>query len=107
MYNDYRTKVLNMEGSFSMSVRGPIFLDAETWAHLKALAGADLRSPHNYLQVLVWREWSTRSVMGAEIVSKQPCPGVAALHPIPPFTSTRANEGHHQSWAPSYTRKIK
>ena len=64
-----------------MSVRGPIFLDAETWAHLKALAGADLRSPHNYLQLLVWREWAARSVTGAEIVSKQPPPGVVPSIP--------------------------
>jgi hypothetical protein len=63
-----------MEGSFAMSFRKPIWLDAETWLRLKTLAGADQRAPRNYLHWLVRREWEARRSQPEMIVSSQPRP---------------------------------
>ncbi|MFH2040135.1 MAG: hypothetical protein ABIJ65_11945 [Chloroflexota bacterium] len=65
-----------------MSIQIPIWMEAETWAHLKALARADLRSPKDFLHLLVWREWATRRSMIDEPVTNQPRPAVTPS--IPP-----------------------
>ena len=43
-----------------MPIRKSIFIDDETWAHLKAMSGSDMRSTSNFLQVLVKQEWEAR-----------------------------------------------
>jgi len=43
-----------------MPIRKSIFIDDETWSHLKAMSGSDMRSTSNFLQVLVKQEWEAR-----------------------------------------------
>ena len=64
-----------------MYFRNPIFLDADTWAQLKTLAGSELRTPRNFLRLLVRRAWEARQSTPAEIVPKQPVPGVSPTIP--------------------------
>lgn len=64
-----------------MTFRNFVMLDAKTWAHLKLLAGSELRSPHDFLRQLVWREWEQQRSAPAGTDPNQPVGGVSPTIP--------------------------
>lgn len=80
MYNNYRTFVLILKGG-KMPIRNSVFFDDETWAHLKVMAGSDMRSTSNFLQVLVKQEWEARNSNPGEPVPLEVTPTIPSdLH---------------------------
>lgn len=67
--------------SFDMFFPIPVFLDGQSWHHLKSLAGDDLTSGRNYLQLLIQREWEARQALSDGKRPKLVTPGVAPSIP--------------------------